>query len=194
VAAPAIRFGNFNDAAASCFTEKELADIYGGESADLSFSFQMNDEPEDEDAYQMFLANIPPAEEGAEEYQEGVYFQVEALKSLGDQEEIPFSSFNDDVEIQLDIPLYLKWEDRDFALLTNVMGACELLSDTDEDAETLTINTHNIGSALLLYRERAKEPFPDAERARITYKHLIGIGIILLVALWFVIDRIHKTK
>ena len=52
VNAPDIRFGDFNQAARCCFTEKELLEISEGESAALNFDFQMADEPSDEQEHQ----------------------------------------------------------------------------------------------------------------------------------------------
>ncbi len=194
VAAPNVRFGDYNDAAASCFTEKELAEIHDGQNARVDFEFLMTDKASDEETHSQFLSVIQQPSEGEEDYREGVYFETEARKSVGDGEESSFNSFSDDVEMQFDIPLYLYSENREYIAVTNVMGVCDLNDDVDEDANTLTIMTHNIGNTLLLYRQSPQESEDVPGGIHITSRHLIAFGIIVLVVIWFIIDRIHKTQ
>lgn len=193
-AAPNVRFGDYNEAAVSCFTEKELEEIFGGENANVNFEIVMSDEAKDEETHNQFLSAIPQPKEGEEAYREGVYFETEATKSVGDDNELPFNSFTKDVEMQFDIPVNLYTEMREYLAVTNVMGVCELNDDFDEDANTLTIMTHNVGTTLLLYRRDADERVDAEGSIRITSKHLISFGIIVLIVIWFVIDRIHKTQ
>ena len=194
VNAPDIRFGDFNQAARCCFTEKELLEISEGESAALNFDFQMADKPLDEQEHQQFLEHIPVPEKGQQEYREGVYFDVEAVKAVGDEKAEPFSSFAEDVEMQIGIPLYLMSDDREYYLMTNVMGACDLLEDQDQGADTLAINTHNIGTMLILYQDIPEGSNVQEKGIQISSRHLLAAGIVILVAIWFVIDRIHKTQ
>ncbi len=194
VNAPDIRFGDFNQAARCCFTEKELLEISEGESAALNFDFQMADKPSDEQVHQQFLEHIPVPEKGQQEYREGVYFDVEAVKAVGGEEAEPFSSFAEDVEMQVGVPQYLMTGDREHYLMTNVMGACELLEDQDQDADTLTINTHNIGTMLILYQDLPEGSNVQEKGIQISSRHLLAACIVILVAIWFVIDRIHKTQ
>jgi hypothetical protein len=194
VAAPDIRFGDFNEAARCCFSEKELEEISAGESATVSFDFLMADAPLDEQEHQQFLDHMPVPQQGMEAYQEGVYFDVEALRTVGDGDAEPFNSFSEDVEMQFDVPLYLMTDDREHYMMTNVMGACELLEDQDQDADTLTVKTHNIGTMLILYQELPVGSNMQEKGFHIGTRHLLAAGIIILVAIWFVIDRIHKTQ
>ncbi len=194
VSAPDIRFGDYNEAAKSCFTEKELEEISQGEDAALNFDFIMADAPKDEEEHQLFLDSIPSPGKGQNEYFEGVYFDVEATKTVGDQETELFTTFSEDVEMQFEIPLYLMTDNREHYLMTNVMGVCELLEDQDQDADTLTIDTHNIGTMLILCQELPEGGLMQEKEFHLGSKHLIAAGIIVLVAIWFVIDRIHKTQ
>ena len=187
VAAPTIRFGNYNEAAQRCFSEKELTQIYSGERAEINVDFTMSDHARSETERQQFLSGIPQVSQGEEPYHEGVYIRIDAVKEVGDEEIVSFDSFYDDVEMQLDIPMYLVGADRSFYCMTNVMGACELLQDSDEDADTLTIMTRSLGSTLLLYRDNVKERSSNQQVFRISSKHLFIACIIILV-----IDRIHR--
>ncbi len=192
VAAPTIRFGDYNVAAQSCFTEKELSQIYSGEQAEVNIDFLMSDDAKSQEEHEQFFSNIPATSKGQEPYHEGVYIRIDANKEVGDEEAVSFDTFSEDVEMQLDIPLYMISENRSYYCMTNVMGVCDLLEDVDEDADTFTIRTHSLGSMLLLYRDNVADNVSDKQIFRISSKHLFFACIIILVIIWCVIDRLHR--
>ena len=192
VAAPEIRFGSYDNAARACFTAKELEAISAGEDAEVSFSFLMSDEIQDVSKLPLFEEAIEKEskELGALHY--GVFFNVDASKVVGAEEPEALGSFYEDVEMQYDVPLFLVTGNREYFIMTEEMGACNLEQDIDVDADTLTVSVHDIGTTLLLYQTRNESLVPTKEKLQIKSQHLFAAGIIVLVFAWFLIDRRHK--
>ena len=192
VAAPDIRFLDYNEAAQRCFTEKELSQIYAGDPAKVNLEFIMSDELSDSFEHEQFFSNIPTTQKGQEPYHEGVYISIDGTKEVGEEKPQAFDSFSEEVEMQLDIPLYLVAENRSYYILANRMGAFELLEDTDEDDDTFTIMNRNLGTTLLLYRDNAQNKNVSGQTFRISSRHLAIACIIFLVLIWVIIDRLHR--
>lgn len=192
VVAPDIRFGSYDSAVRACFTAKELETISDGQNAEVSFSFLMSDEIQDTGKLSLFEEAIEreSAELGTLHY--GVFFDVDASKTVGDEESEVLDGFNEDVEMQYDVPLFLVTGDREYFLMTEKMGACNLEQDVDIDADTLTVSTHDIGTTLMLYQTRDESLIPEKEQLHIRSQHLFAAGIIALVAVWLLIDRRYR--
>ena len=192
VAAPDIRFGSYENAARACFTEKELEAISGGENAEVSFSFLMSDEIKDTGKLPLFEEAIEKESKELGTLHQGVFFDVDASKTVGFEEPEALDGFYEDVEMQYDIPLFLVTGDREYFILTEEMGVCNLERDTDIDADTLTVSTHDIGTSLLLYQTQNESLVPTKEKLQIKSQHLFAAGIIVLVLTWILIDRRHR--
>ena len=192
VAAPDIRFGSYENAARACFTEKELEAISGGENAEVSFSFLMSDEIKDTGKLPLFEEAIEKESKELGTLHQGVFFDVDASKAVGFEEPEALGSFYEDVEMQYDIPLFLVTGDREYFILTEEMGVCNMEQDTDIDADTLTVSTHDIGTSLLLYQTQNESLVPTKEKVQIKSQHLFAAGIIVLVLAWILIDRRHR--
>ncbi|RKM61193.1 hypothetical protein D6855_04670 [Butyrivibrio sp. CB08] len=194
VAAPDIRFGSYESAVRACFTAKELEEISSGQDAEVSFSFVMSDEIANESELAFFDQAI---EEKSKEYgalHNGVFFDVNAEKYVGAEEPEELESFSEDVEMQYDIPLYLVAPEREYYLMTDVMGVCDFAQDTDVGADTLTVSTHSIGTTLLLYQTKSESLVPTEKKVQIKSQHLFLGGIVLLVLVWFLVDRRYKKN
>ena len=192
VAAPDIRFGSYENAVRACFTEKELEAISGGENAEVSFSFLMSDEIKDTSKLPLFEEAIEKESKELGTLHQGVFFDVDASKAVGFEEPEALGSFYEDVEMQYDIPLFLVTGDREYFILTEEMGVCNLEQDTDIDADTLTVSTRDIGTSLLLYQTQNESLVPTKEKLQIKSQHLFAAGIIVLVLAWILIDRRHR--
>ena len=192
VAAPDIRFGSYENAVRACFTEKELEAISSGENAEVSFSFLMSDEIKDTGKLPLFEEAIEKESKELGTLHQGVFFDVDASKVVGFEEPEALGSFYEDVEMQYDIPLFLVTGDREYFILTEEMGVCNLEQDTDIDADTLTVSTHDIGTTLLLYQTQNESLVPTKEKLQIKSQHLFAAGIIVLVLAWILIDRRHR--
>ncbi len=192
VAAPDIRFGSYENAVRACFTEKELEAISGGENAEVSFSFLMSDEIMDTGKLPLFEEAIEKESKELGALHQGVFFDVDASKTVGFEEPEALGGFYEDVEMQYDIPLFLVTGDREYFIITEEMGVCNLEKDTDIDADTLTVSTHDIGTSLLLYQTQNESLVPTKEKVQIKSQHLFAAGIIVLVLAWILIDRRHR--
>ena len=192
VAAPNIRFGSYESAARACFTAKELEDISGGENAEVSFSFLMSDELMDTEKLPLFEDTIEKESAQLGALHQGVFFNVDASKSVGSDEPEALGSFYDDVEMQYDIPLFLVTGDREYFIITEEMGACNLEQDIDVDADTLTVSTHDIGTTLLLYQTENESLVQTKEKLHIKSQHLFVTGIVVLILAWFLMDRRYR--
>ncbi len=192
VAAPDIRFGSYDNAVRACFTAKELEAISDGQDAEVSFSFLMSDEIQDTGKLPLFEEAIEKESGKLGTLHYGVFFDVNASKTVGAEEPEALGGFYEDVEMQYDVPLFLVTGDREYFIMTEEMGACNLEQDVDIDADTLTVSTHDIGTTLLLYQTLNESLIPEKEQLHIRSQHLFAAGIIALVAMWLLIDRRYR--
>lgn len=192
VAAPAIRFGDYFLAAEECFTEKELNEISEGKNAEVRFYYVMSDDLDNEQVEEQFENAISLYQESVGSLHEGVYFDVMVTKTIGDEDPLTINSFYDEVEMQIDIPLYLSAEGREYYLMINNMGACELERDIDHDAVTLSISTTSVDTSLLLYQDQGEGFTKDEGRFQIKSQYIFISAIVVLALIWYFMDRRHR--
>ncbi len=192
VAAPDVRFGSYNDAVTACFTARELEIISAGTDAEVSFDFVMRDELEDPAEEKLFDKAIAKAEKVNGPLHKGVFYDVTASKSIGGDTAVDLENFYDAVEMQFEIPLYLVAEDRYYYVMTNEKGVCILTDDIDEEADTLSVSTGEIGTTVILYQTDEETLVKQDRTFHIRSHHLFITGIVLLAITWFVIDRNHR--
>ena len=194
VAAPDIRFGDYYKAAEACFTARELEEISEGSSASLEFSYSMTDKLDDEDEIHRFEEGIEKAEMLTGPLESGVYFEVEAQKSVSGGEINEIDTLYDDVEFQFDIPRYLVAEKRVYYAMTNVMGVCELEKDVDEEADTLSVSTRDIGTTLILYQDGKEKGGGNNLRFTIKSQYIFILAIVALALAWWALDRRYRRR
>jgi hypothetical protein len=192
VAAPDIRFGSYNKALKACFTAKELEEISAGADAEVTFDFVMRDTLEDKSEEKSFDKAIATEEKNHGVLHKGVFYDVEAAKSIDGEEPIELNGFYEEVEVQFEIPLYLVAEDRYYYIMTDEMGVCSLEADVDEEADTLSVSTDGIGTTLMLYQTEEESLIDNDHSLHIQSHYLIIGGIVLLAVAWLVIDRYNK--
>ena len=194
VAAPDIRFGDYNEALMYCFSKKELEAIDAGANAEVKIDFLMKEENENEGENAQFQAAIEKAEKTYGRLHEAVYLETMASKSVDGYEYSDLEYLSGDVELQIDIPLYLVAEGRQYYMMANDMGVCQLEEDVDADADTLSISTHSLTTSLLLYQD-AKEALKTKHSAfRIKAEYLFLGAILALLIIWRVVERSHKKE
>ena len=192
VAAPEIRFGDYYKAVEACFTARELEEISEGSNAALEFRYSMTDELDDEDEVQRFEEGIEKAEMLTGSLNSGVYFEVEAEKSVSGGEKSEIDTLYDEVEFQYEIPRYLVAEKRAYYAMTNVMGVCELEKDVDEEADTLSISTRDIGTTLILYQDGKENVSREHSRFAIKTQYLFLLAIVALALVWWALERHNR--
>ncbi len=192
VSAPDVRFGDYNKAVTACFTQKELEEISGGTDAEVNFDFVMRDELSDNSLGKVLDKAIARAEKTNGALHKGVFFDFTADKSIGGEAKQDLDEFYESVEVQFEIPLYLVAEDRYYYVMTSEAGGCELESDIDEEADTLSVSTNGIGTTVLLYQSEEESLVDKATTLHIRSHHLFIGEIILLAVAWIFIDRSYK--
>ena len=192
VSAPIIRAGDYNELITSCLTKKEMNEVFEGASAEIVFNYVMRDDAPSEEVKEQFYEVID-GDRTLSSYNEGFYMDVSAQKSIGSEPESDIYTLNNEVELQIEIPLFLKKDGRSFACIANNMGVCEVLEDADEEADTLSVSADCVGSYLLLYKDSAISPEHNNTAHRPT-QYIFILGIIALLALWFAIDKLHKQN
>ena len=195
--APNFRFTDYDQVLYSCFTPKELEQIAEGGSAELIFNLIMKDPLSSDltDSPLSDFAELPG--KIFEGLTEGVYMNLDVYKTFGNMEQSELEMFYENIDFQLDIPLSLIKENREYFIYSDFMGSTELFEDIDKEIETISINTNAIGTSLLLYRE-----MPIIANAKVNYnpdyghqpQYLCVIGIIALILLWKRIDFLHKKE
>ena len=194
VAAPDIRFGDYNEALMYCFSKKELETIDDGANAEVKIDFLMKEENENEGENAQFQTAIEKAEKTYGKLHKAVYLETMASKSLDGYDYTGLEYLSGDVELQIDIPLYLVAEGRHYYIMANDMGVCQLEEDVDADADTLSISTHSLTTSLLLYQD-AKEALKTKQSAfRIRAEYLFLGAIMALLIIWRIVEQSHKKE
>lgn len=190
ISPPAIRAGDYKQLVDSCFTPKELTCIDEGLSAEVSFSFVMSDEiPSDEISSQYEIA-IADIEKEIGTVNEGVFFDARSTKAIGGSDS-SVEALKEPVELLFDVPLYLRKENREYYILTNNKGVCTLLNDMDKEADTITIEADSIADCLILYQDGVSKS-EATSKFQITSSHLFIVSILILVGMWFFVDKVHS--
>ena len=192
IAAPDIRFGDYNAALTSCFSRKELETIDGGANAEVNIDFLMKEEIDNEGEEKQFLRAIEKAEKTYGTLHEAVYLETQATKSVDGYEYTDLEYLSEDVELQIDIPLYLAAEGRHYYVMTNDMGVCLMEEDVDADADTLSISTHSLSTSLLLYQDAREALRINRSSFRIKTEYFFIFAILVLLIIWRVVERSHK--
>lgn len=195
VAAPNFRFGDYTALVSSCFTPKELDRISEGNSAEITFYFVVTDEIEDELLKSQYYDAIEQNETVIGNLNEGVLIDVAAKKVIGDDVPTDLVSCAEDVELQMDIPLFLIKEDRSYFVLADNRGEFVLMSDATPDADVLTLKTHSFVPGILLYQD-PKESLLEKKNTgfRLDMRQVLFGGIVILAVLWVFIDYMHKKS
>ncbi len=194
VAAPDVRFGSYNKALKACFNARELEEISAGADAEVTFDFVMRDNLASKSDEKLFDRAIAKSEKSLGALHKGVFYDVEATKSIDGEEPTELTGFYEEVEVQFEIPLYLVAEDRYYYIMTDEMGVCNLEADVDEEADTLSVSTDGIGTTLMLYQTEEETMVEFDHSLHIQSHHLIIGGIFLLAIAWIVIDRVNKKS
>lgn len=190
VSPPAIRAGDYKQLVDSCFTPKELTYIDEGQNAEVSFTFVMSDEIPSSEVSSQFEVAIANIEKEIGKVNEGVYFDARSTKAI-DGSDSSVDLLKEPVEFQFDVPLYLRKENREYYVLANNKGVCTLLNDLDKETNMITIKADSITDCLILYQDNV----PKAEstsKFQITSSHLFIVSILILVGMWFFVDRVHS--
>jgi len=193
VTAPVIRAGDYKQILNCCFTSKELEDIEDGTNAEVTFRFVMSDEHSAPDVYSSFENAISSIESEFGDMDEGIIINVVSEKTIHDETEA-LDTLSAEFEMQIELPLYLKNTDRDYYVLAENMGSYELMEDVDVDADTLSISTDALGSYLILYQDSIPgETGEDYDYDfHISLHHIFIAAILALIALWFLVDKMHN--
>lgn len=194
VVAPDIRFGDYYRAVEACFTVRELEEISEGSSAFLDFHYVMIDEPGDKSEIKHFEDGIEKAQMLTGPLNSGVYFEVEAQKSVDGNEFNDIDMLYDDIEFQYEIPRYLRAEKRVFYAMTDVKGVCNLEEDVDEDAETLSVSTHNVGTTLVLYQDGKDRAGHNKSGFTIKSQYIFALAIFALGLAWWALEKRYRRR
>ena len=195
VTAPDIRFGDVNELVRACFTEKELEEILGGKNGEIDFDFTMSDELEDVLLIKEFDRAVSDAEKEKGRLGKGVYFDVDVSKSVGaDDEKESITTFYNEVEMQIDIPLYLVEENRIYYTLVDSQGSFEIYDDADEFADSVAVDTHNIGTMLLLYQNKSDRKLDNVSQIVVKPQYIFIAGIVALLLIWRIADKMAHNK
>ncbi len=195
IPAPTIRFGDYEQLLESCFTKKELDEILEGEHANLTFSFVMSDEPKEIAEYDTLSSAVSRASKNFGELSEGIALEANAVKRVDAGEELTIDNLAGNVELQIEIPLFLIRENREYYLMTDSLGACTLYEDYDTEADTLSVNTDTVGTSMLLYRDTYPDvPVTETATFGVKPQFVFGGIVIILLVLWHYVTGARRQK
>ena len=195
VAAPGFRFGDYATLVTSCFSQKELQTIGEGELAQITFYFVVSDEIDEQELFAQYGDAILVNEGKVGDLHEGIQIDISASKSIADSEPEEFSGISKDVELQMDIPLFLVKEDRYYFFLNDKSGNYAFLEDSTPEADVLTVKTHVFTPGVLLYQDSIESLMPREDTSfKIEMRYVLFAGVVLLAGLWIFIDRLHRKS
>ena len=195
VAAPGFRFGDYATLVTSCFSQKELQTIGEGELAQITFYFVVSDEIDEQELFAQYGDAILVNEGKVGDLHEGIQIDISASKSIADSEPEEFSVISKDVELQMDIPLFLVKEDRYYFFLNDKSGNYAFLEDSTPEADVLTVKTHVFTPGVLLYKDSIESLMPREDTSfKIEMRYVLFAGVVLLAGLWIFIDRLHRKS
>ena len=195
VAAPGFRFGDYATLVTSCFSQKELQTIGEGELAQITFYFVVSDEIDEQELFDQYGDAILVNEGKVGDLHEGIQIDISASKSIADSEPEEFSVISKDVELQMDIPLFLVKEDRYYFFLNDKSGNYAFLEDSTPEADVLTVKTHVFTPGVLLYQDSIESLMPREDTSfKIEMRYVLFAGVVLLAGLWIFIDRLHRKS
>ncbi len=195
VAAPGFRFGDYATLVTSCFSQKELQTIGEGELAQITFYFVVSDEIDEQELFAQYGDAILSNEGKVGDLHEGIQIDISASKSIADSEPEEFSVISKDVELQMDIPLFLVKEDRYYFFLNDKSGNYAFLEDSTPEADVLTVKTHVFTPGVLLYQDSIESLMPREDTSfKIEMRYVLFAGVVLLAGLWIFIDRLHRKS
>ncbi len=195
VAAPNFRFGDYTTLISSCFTQKELDRISEGENAEITFYFVVYDDVEDALLSSGYQEAISDGEAIYGRLNKGIFVDLSVKKGISDDAPETIAVGNKDVEIQMDIPLYMVRENRSYFFLADKGGEFDLLEDYTPDADVLTVKTRNFCPGLLMYQDKADSLISKEDKSfNLEVRHFLFAGIVVLVVLWFFIDHLHRNN
>lgn len=195
VAAPGFRFGDYATLVTSCFSQKELQTIGEGELAQITFYFVVSDEIDEQELFAQYGDAILVNEGKVGDLHEGIQIDISASKSIADSEPEEFSVISKDVELQMDIPLFLVKEDRYYFFLNDKSGNYAFLEDSTPEADVLTVKTHVFTPGVLLYQDSIESLMPREDTSfKIEMRYVLFAGVVLLAGLWIFIDRLHRKS
>lgn len=195
VATPGFRFGDYATLVTSCFSQKELQTIGEGELAQITFYFVVSDEIDEQELFDQYGDAILVNEGKVGDLHEGIQIDISASKSIADSEPEEFSVISKDVELQMDIPLFLVKEDRYYFFLNDKSGNYAFLEDSTPEADVLTVKTHVFTPGVLLYQDSIESLMPREDTSfKIEMRYVLFAGVVLLAGLWIFIDRLHRKS
>ncbi len=192
IKAPNIRIGDYQQALKAGFTTKELGEIQNGASAEVTMNFTLLDELPISEQEENFEKSLHEYEKTLWKLNGGVFIDIHASRSMDGYEYTDFDNLYEDIEIQLDIPLYLVAENRNYYLITDIMGSCELLDDVDEEADTLSVSTHYLGTSMMIYQDEKDMLVRKENKIRVKTQYLIIGGIVILLLGWWAVEKLYR--
>ena len=193
VAAPGFRFGDYAALVNSCFSERELDRIGEGELAQITFYFVVSDEIDETEFAQLYGDAKAENEKTYGTLHNGLLVDLTASKAISNDSPVLFTTTEEDVELQMDIPLFLVKDQRYYYFLTDESGDYTFMDDASPDADVLTVKTHLFTPGILLYQDPGESLVPRTDNSfKLEMRHLLFAGVVVLVFFWFFIDHFHK--
>lgn len=149
----------------ACLTPEELKAIWNGEVVSIKLSVtrvvQEKDVPVDDKA----KIEDTAAKEGM---QLGTYVDLLVMKKIGTNDWEYMSNLQQDIEIVLDIPEELRFENVVYSIIRCHDGTCTVLEDLDEEPDTITIRTGMFSTYAIVYEAKEVVEVPENDMGILT--------------------------
>lgn len=140
-----------------CFTEEEKAAVKNGQDVKLKMTVKrLENSVSSNEKTAMEKASKTLQKDGyAVEMTD--YFDVCLEKQIGTSDWTKITNLSNEIDITMNIPTAYQKEGRVFYIVRNHDGKCEVLSDSDKDAKTITFSTDRFSTYALGYTEAVSD-------------------------------------
>lgn len=107
-------------------------------------------------------AKVEAAVNGLAGYRLGQYLDVNLLKIIGDMQ-TKITETNTPITVMFELPEALRGYGRNYSVIRVHSGEAAVLPDSDNDINTITIETDRFSTYALVYSEKANIVLPDSE-------------------------------
>ena len=78
--------------------------------------------------------------------------------------------------------------------MTDVKRVRELKDEVDEDADTLSVSTHNVGTTLILYQDGKDKGAKNSSGFAIKSQYIFVLAIAALALAWWALDKRYRRR
>lgn len=148
---------------AGCLTDEERAAVEKGQNVRVKVTVKMLESSASADEKSAMEETLETLQKDGYTANMADYLDITFEKKVGTSDWTKITNLSNGVDITMNIPTKYQKEGRVFYIVRNHNGKCEILSDNDKDAKTVTFTTDRFSTYALGYVEAASNHTGDGD-------------------------------